>query len=246
MVAAQERASWRRRRRGKGVGKKALLDAGRDAVRQRDMHPRIPSEVVRAIQSAPGLPLPPGSDAAQPAELVPPGVFVEELGPSPAHPFRSATTTTRDLRIVVMWKRERWRLWTLVAGIVLFIVPLLVFALFAPLVLSLLLLPIVVGGGGLFVWDHLGCLLNGTTLLCAGGVLTVRHGPVPWAGNKRIELNSIRSLFVIEDRSVIRVLADVGPGPEAWILRSTTSHGLTLEQASYVVERIRPRLPSTS
>lgn len=39
-------------------------------------------------------------------------------------------------------------------------------------------------------------LLNKTTLRIAKGVLSVRHGPLPWRGNRRLPVDRIRQLYV--------------------------------------------------
>jgi hypothetical protein len=57
------------------------------------------------------------------------------------------------------------------------------------------------------VWVGLGLayyccalLLNTTTVRCAQGKFTVRQGPLPWPGNKTIEVGDLRQLFVVERR----------------------------------------------
>ncbi|MBI5537037.1 MAG: hypothetical protein HY898_30225 [Deltaproteobacteria bacterium] len=211
------------------------------------MQPRLPSELVRAVITAKGNPLPQGRDSARPEANVPAGVFVHEQGPGSDGSFRTAPSAADVVTIEVMWKSQPWR-WWIVAGFVvcglaaagvlsakLFVggaqpIPAKAFPVFG---LALLLTL----GVGLFVYEQLGRLLNKTRLRLDGRTLQVKHSPLPWAGNKTLPRERIRKLFCVDDRGVIRVLADLDVG-ETWILRSTTTIGLTWDQAHYVVERL--------
>ncbi|MCB9596875.1 MAG: hypothetical protein H6719_29400 [Sandaracinaceae bacterium] len=39
-------------------------------------------------------------------------------------------------------------------------------------------------------------LLNTTRIAITGGVLTVRHGPIPWLGNRELPVHTLRQLYV--------------------------------------------------
>lgn len=206
------------------------------------MQPKIPSEVIAAIQRAPGEPLPPGSDPTRPGGLVPPGVMVEEQDWSGDEPFRSKLGSGA-LRIVVMWKREPWRWKVLGLLCALSVVTLLFMLVTFPWVLKVVVGPIWLLGTLLFLVDNLGRVLNRTTIECSEGTLSVRNGPIPWAGNKRVMVSEIMTLH-IEDRAGVRVMAERHRGPDIHLFGGALTHGLTHEQANYVVDRIRPLIPA--
>ena len=54
----------------------------------------------------------------------------------------------------------------------------------------LLLLP----GVGLAYWAV--CGFVNRTVICAGGTLSIRHGPLPWPGNRRLPADQVRQLYV--------------------------------------------------
>ena len=61
----------------------------------------------------------------------------------------------------------------------------------------LFLTPFLLVGFGMG-WAALALLLNRTFIEVRDGVLSVRHGPIPWPGKRRLETSEIDQLFCIE------------------------------------------------
>lgn len=67
----------------------------------------------------------------------------------------------------------------------------------APLIMKIVpLLHVLVGLG--LTYGALCGLINRTTIEAVGGYLTVRHGPLPVPGNRRVEVHELAQLFVTE------------------------------------------------
>jgi hypothetical protein len=64
---------------------------------------------------------------------------------------------------------------------------------FAPLFLAPFVLV-----GVVMAWLALAFLFNRTTIEVRDGALAVRHGPIPWFGNKRLETDSLDQLYCVE------------------------------------------------
>jgi hypothetical protein len=70
----------------------------------------------------------------------------------------------------------------------------------APLVMSLF--PLIHVAAGLFIGYYSLCgFTNHTVLRVRNGVLSVRHGPLPWPGNKEVPTADIQQLYCEEQRN---------------------------------------------
>jgi hypothetical protein len=64
-------------------------------------------------------------------------------------------------------------------------------------------------GVGLVYWV-LATFMNSTAVSLTGNTLSVRHGPLPWIGNRTLDIGDLEQLFVVEKRgSKGRVTFDV-------------------------------------
>lgn len=115
----------------------------------------------------------------------------------------------------------------------------------APLVFFLFPLIHVAVGVGLTYFTLAG-LLNSTTVSASGGRLSVRHGPLPWAGNLDLGTSEVKQLFCTEKvtrgkhgPSYSYEVSYRGPGGEA----KTLLKGLDApEQALFMEQRLEKHL----
>ncbi len=67
--------------------------------------------------------------------------------------------------------------------------------------LGALLFPVLHVAAGVFItYFVLVILLNRTTLQAGRGEITVRHGPLPWPGNRTLSTHDLAQLFCVERR----------------------------------------------
>lgn len=115
---------------------------------------------------------------------LPAGISIEATGPGLRIVYRWYTATFIYLACVCMfWDFYLIRLYTSS------------FVKDSPWVLVLFPLIHVVVGIGLTYYTLAG-FVNHTTISMEGGMLTIRHAPLPWFGNVALQLDSLRQLYV--------------------------------------------------
>jgi len=146
-----------------------------------------PASLGRAVQPA---------VSAAPVPL-PPGITVERQESSIFGDYRHAPREAGQLVITRRW--FRWSLLPLLGFCVIWDGFLIVWygnvlTGNAPLIAGLFpLLHVAVGVG--LTYSCLAGLFNRTVIRVAGGRLTVRHGPIPWIGNRDVPTDELRQLY---------------------------------------------------
>jgi hypothetical protein len=177
-------------------------------------------------------------------------VFHLHAPPTPATNHPAAPPLPANFQVVtdtpdaldVSW---RWNPWQAISGFVFVLIMFIIVSLptttrhghvsHGP---TLLLLPI----AGVAIWvayNALAAFCNRTTVTCDRNTLTIRHGPIPWSGNRTVHLHNLANLRTFHplvrrrqssyyaaslalsadrDGDTVRLLSNLSSPQAAWLL----------------------------